>query len=255
MSYEFQNKPLSKSLQDYLRIILDLINEKHVARIRDISLKKGVSMPSVTEAARRLSQEGYVEYTAREFIELTEKGKEVAHHLANLHTFLTNFLEEILNLDTKKAEKEACVLEHHLSKQTLERLILLYQFLIYCPKKYSHLLDDYQKCIEMAKGKKPTNSECALHLAKNNFPHYHNDIKTTHTLLSEMESGQEGYIMMLRPNLLSYSKIFEKGLYPNTKIKIERAGSEDKPFLVSTEGFQIEVDFSLAQFIEVAIKE
>lgn len=255
MKYEFQNKPLSRSQQDYLKIILNLINEKHVARIRDISLQKGVSMPSVTEAVRKLSQEGYVKYTAREFIELTERGKKAAYYLVNLHTFLTNFLVEILNLDSKRAEEEACIFEHYLSKQTLERLILLYQFLIYCPKKYPHLQDGFKKCVEIAKGEKPIDPECELHFARSNFPHYYKDTKATHTLLSEMGSGQGGYITMLCPNLLSCSKIFEKGLYPGTKIKVERAGSEDSPFLVSTEGFQVEVDFSLTQLIEVDIKE
>ena len=67
-----------------MKIILTLINQKVVARTKDIAKIKKVSMPSTTEAIKKLSKAGYVKYSAREFINLTPKGKQVAAYLANL---------------------------------------------------------------------------------------------------------------------------------------------------------------------------
>ena len=101
---------LSASLQDYLKIIYGVSQRKKYARIRDIARKKNVSMPSATEAMRKLSKLGLIEYHAYEFIQLTERGKGLAHYIFNIHHFLARFLVDILNLNPEKAESEACKL-------------------------------------------------------------------------------------------------------------------------------------------------
>ena len=46
---------LSESLEDYLEVIYHLVEEKKVARVRDIANRKGVKMSSVVGALRRLA--------------------------------------------------------------------------------------------------------------------------------------------------------------------------------------------------------
>ena len=48
---------LSESLEDYVEIIYNLIEENKVARVRDIAKAKDVKMSSVVSALKRLDQE------------------------------------------------------------------------------------------------------------------------------------------------------------------------------------------------------
>ncbi len=113
---------LSESLEDYLEVIHHLVAEKKVARVRDIAARKGVKMSSVVGALRRLSAAGYIHYRAREFVEMTDKGEDLAGKLVARHEFLTRFFEDLLGVPGDVAETEACSVEHILSPDTVVRL-------------------------------------------------------------------------------------------------------------------------------------
>ena len=255
MSSEPFYRELSESLQDYLKITLDLINKKRVARIKEIARRKGVSMPSVTEAMHKLATEGFVNYEAHEFIELTQKGEKAAHSLLNRHIFLTNFLEELLDINEKQALKEACALEHHLSPQTLERMVLLYQFLNYCPKKGFNIIDTFKNCLKSTSSILTDDPECQYYFIKESFPHRHADEGTTHLLLSNMKHGQQGCIKMIGPDLKTRHEIIEKGLLPGIEFTIEKAGNKDQPYTISIDNYKIQIDQLQADLIEVVIND
>ncbi len=113
---------LSESLEDYLEVIYHLVEEKKVARVRDIANRKGVKMSSVVGALRRLSAAELIHYRAREYVELTDAGEELAKLVAARHEFLTNFFMEVLGVDAETAEDEACSVEHVLVPNTMRRL-------------------------------------------------------------------------------------------------------------------------------------
>ena len=69
---------LSESLEDYIEIIFNLIETHKIARVRDIARAKDVKMSSVVSALKRLGQTGLVKYEAREFVELTDSGSDLA---------------------------------------------------------------------------------------------------------------------------------------------------------------------------------
>jgi len=114
---------LSESLEDYLEAIYHLVQEKKVARVRDIAARKGVKMSSVVGALRRLSAEELIHYRAREYVELTETGEDLAMKVVARHEFLTKFFVEVLGVDEERADREACELEHGLSLETKARLV------------------------------------------------------------------------------------------------------------------------------------
>jgi DtxR family transcriptional regulator, Mn-dependent transcriptional regulator len=120
---------ISESLEDYLKIIFQLERERRVARVKDIAARKGVRMASVTGALRRMAKEGLVHYGAREFVELTEEGAELARKVLQRHDFLRLFLMSTLGLPAKTAEQDADAIEHHLSSEALGRLVAFYQFM------------------------------------------------------------------------------------------------------------------------------
>ena len=76
---------LSESLEDYIEIIYNLIKDHKVARVRDIAKAKDVKMSSVVSALKRLDQEGLVNHEAREFVELTEAGIDLAKRITRRH--------------------------------------------------------------------------------------------------------------------------------------------------------------------------
>ena len=113
---------ISESLEDYLEVIHHLVAEKRVARVRDIAGRKGVKMSSVVGALRRLSTAGFVVYRARDFVEMTEQGEDLARRLVARHEFLTQFFVDLLGVEPGIAEEEACSVEHVLSPDTVVRL-------------------------------------------------------------------------------------------------------------------------------------
>lgn len=120
---------LSESLEDYIEIIFELIESQKVARIRDIAKAKEVKMSSVVSALKRLANEGLVKYEAHEFVELTEPGNDLAKRLLRRHKFLTQFLVEVLHIDPKIAETDACQMEHAISIETMSRIYEFAEFL------------------------------------------------------------------------------------------------------------------------------
>lgn len=114
---------ISSSLEDYLEIIYRLTLEGKTARVRDIARLKKVAMSSVTSALKKLGRKGLVSYEAREIVSLSEKGENLARLLSDRHQFLNLFLREILGVDPKTAARDACMMEHVLSAETMEKLL------------------------------------------------------------------------------------------------------------------------------------
>lgn len=244
---------ISNSLQDYLKIIFDLTKQKKYARIKDISKTKNVSMPSATEAMRKLSKLGLIEYHAYEFIQLTEKGKGLAHYIFNIHHFLTKFLIDILNLIPEKAEIEACKLEHILNIETLERMVLLYQYLISCPKTEHSPVKDFKECLASCEEKNKVPDICRDCFVKIQFPHYVKEGTAKHILLKDMNPGEKGNIVMIGPHLEMRKNILKKGIFPGNEIEMIREDKEIESFIVNIDGYNTRVTSDEAHIIEVEI--
>ena len=136
---------LSESLEDYIEIIYKLIEEHKVARVRDIAKAKDVKMSSVVSAIKRLDGEGLVKHEAREFIELTEAGADLAKRLLRRHNFLTSFLVEALQIEPEIAEPDACSMEHSISLETMTRLYDFAEFLQSHPIEVKNIVDEFKK--------------------------------------------------------------------------------------------------------------
>lgn len=72
-------------------------------------------------ALRTLSEHGLVHLTGST-VRLTEKGAEKAAQVARKHAVLASFLTDVLGKQPEAASKEACILEHNISSETIERL-------------------------------------------------------------------------------------------------------------------------------------
>ena len=112
---------LHKAGEDYLETILRLENTKGAVRSVDIARQMNISKPSVCNAVSVLSQAGHLIMDEDHFIHLTEEGRRNAERVYERHRFLMNFLIEI-GVDPETAERDACEMEHDISKESFEAL-------------------------------------------------------------------------------------------------------------------------------------
>ena len=115
---------LTRALQDYLKAIyiLQVVEKKKVVRIRDIANLLSVKMSSVTDAMKKLSAAGLIIYSKRNYIELSPTGEEIAKKLYRKWEVIYLFLKDILGVDKEIAQRDACKIEHMISKETYDAI-------------------------------------------------------------------------------------------------------------------------------------
>jgi len=112
---------MTQSLEDYLEAVYMLIAEERPAQVRDVARLLSVKMPSVVKALHELKKLGLVTQEPYANIELTEKGRRLARRVLNRHTLIRSFLMK-LGVSRANADKDACLMEHILSAETLDKI-------------------------------------------------------------------------------------------------------------------------------------
>lgn len=115
--------PVTSSLQDYLEVILNLVQEKKTARVTDIADRLDIAKPSVIQALTLLKEKGLIVQDRYGPVELTADGQRYAQRIKHRHNVIYGFLTQVLGVSPVAAEKDACLMEHDLSGETFERLI------------------------------------------------------------------------------------------------------------------------------------
>lgn len=113
---------MTQSLEDYLKNIYFITNEKKVARVKDISEKMRVKKPSVINAVKELQNRGLVIHERYGYIDLTDEGLKRAQSITQKMQLVKRYLVEVLKVSEQNAEKDSCEMEHFLSKETLDRI-------------------------------------------------------------------------------------------------------------------------------------
>ena len=127
---EARNLPSSDfttSVEDYLEVIYELMQERGYARSVDISEYLGVKSPSVTSMVQRLHKIGLVVYERYRGITLTDKGRRLARSVEQHHLVITQFLR-ILGVGENVANSDAEGIEHHLHRATIDRITQFVDF-------------------------------------------------------------------------------------------------------------------------------
>ena len=112
---------IHKSAEDYLEMILRLIETKGYARSVDIAAGLGVSKPSVSVAMKQLREGDYFGMGEGNFITLTDRGLEIAQRIYERHKVLTRVLT-LIGVDEATAEADACKVEHDISVETFDAI-------------------------------------------------------------------------------------------------------------------------------------
>lgn len=110
-----------KTTEEYLEVIYGLEKEKGSASNGDMASELSVKPSSVTEMIKKLRKKGLVEHESYGGAMLTEKGMEIAIGLMEKHRIIADFLE-IIGVERKVAEIDACEIEHHISDSSVKRI-------------------------------------------------------------------------------------------------------------------------------------
>jgi DtxR family Mn-dependent transcriptional regulator len=127
-------KALTSAMEDYLELIVKLKQENKVVRVRDIAKGMHVKMPSVTSMLNNLAKKDLINHERYEHVDLTSVGLKQAQKALQKHMILFNFLKNVLKINSKQADREACRMEHAVSSATLKQLVEFIGFIESCPQ-------------------------------------------------------------------------------------------------------------------------
>jgi Mn-dependent DtxR family transcriptional regulator len=115
-----KTKRYSESLENYLETIY-MFGGENVKSV-DLANHLNVSRASVNNAVNSLIEKKLVSKALYGHISLTDQGKVVAKKVLEKHELLKRFLIEVLNVEAKQAEDEACGIEHVISDYTASQI-------------------------------------------------------------------------------------------------------------------------------------
>ncbi|HID74356.1 MAG TPA: metal-dependent transcriptional regulator [Thermoplasmata archaeon] len=119
---------VTQRYEEYLEAILTVEQRKGYAKVTDVAELMSVSPAATTEMFKRLSSDGYVNYERYSGVTLTEEGRRMAESLSVKHHVLREFLE-ILGMDGRTADEEACKIEHVVRPETMDLLTRFVEFI------------------------------------------------------------------------------------------------------------------------------
>lgn len=113
---------ISKSLEEYLKTMYVLKKQNGNIRVTDIAKKMNCTKPSVNKAIYNLKDNGLVNYESYGTIELTQQGEDLAKKVLEAYDIVYLFLNEVLNLESEEAEKEAEKIKSCINDTTINEL-------------------------------------------------------------------------------------------------------------------------------------
>jgi DtxR family transcriptional regulator, Mn-dependent transcriptional regulator len=115
-------RTLTESLEMYLETISLLRERTKMARVTDIAKELRVSKPSVHATLHELERRGLIEHEHYGEVFLSPAGKAASSEIRRRHELLTAFLRNVVGVGPEIAERDACRIEHYLSKETMDRI-------------------------------------------------------------------------------------------------------------------------------------
>lgn len=120
---------LSASMQNYLKAIWSLSEwSNRPVTTSLIAERMGVRLSSVSDAVRKMTEQGLVSHSPYSSVELTQRGKELALQMVRRHRLIETFLVDVLDYSQDEVHEEAEHLEHAVSDKLINRIDKLLRF-------------------------------------------------------------------------------------------------------------------------------
>ncbi len=113
---------LSRSHEDYLRVIYNLEDRFGVAQTSAIAEVLDLAPASVSGMVKRLAELGLVEHALHRGVRLTGSGRQAALQVLRHHRIIEAYLHEKLGYEWDSVDAEADRLEHAVSNELVETM-------------------------------------------------------------------------------------------------------------------------------------
>ncbi len=163
----FEENEITHSVAHHLAAIRDLSQQHGYARVSDVARYLDITRGSASLTLKALKQRNYVLEDLNKHLRLSEDGQRVVDVVMASRAIVRKFLRDVLHVEEKQAEIDACKVEHLLSVETGEKLLHFVRFLMseapiperfleafWGEKEICHDIEDCPICEE----------ECLLHL-------------------------------------------------------------------------------------------
>lgn len=107
---------LYESAQDYLERILVLTKNNKQVRSIDLANDMGYTKQSISRAIKKLKEDELITVDNNGFLNLTDKGNNIASQIYERHLVITKFLISI-GVSEEIALHDACKMEHDISDE------------------------------------------------------------------------------------------------------------------------------------------
>jgi DtxR family Mn-dependent transcriptional regulator len=233
---------LTSSMEDYLEAIWVINMEKRVPRVKDVAKHLGVKTSSVVNAIKILSEKQLVQQEPYGYIELTQKGILTAKEIYERHKTLYKFFHEILGVDPKVAEMDACKIEHHIHQKTLNRILQFIKFVESCPEGEPLWLSSFYYYVKH--GEKPERCEQSESTVKGGTRMKH---------LSNLKVGEKCKVSRVIAEAGIKRKLLDMGIVPGVEIHIEKVAPLGDPVDVLVKGYHLSLRREEARTITVEV--
>jgi len=237
---------VSGSQEDYLETIYEILRTRKVARVRDIAETMGVRPASVTPAMKRLADKHLITYAKREYIELTEEGMTLARSTLAKHKLLARFFTDILGVKSDTAQRDACLMEHHLSSECMEKLTRFFECFSMCPVPFDSVIARMMEC--------PVFNPDSEITCPRGYSSSEATPPASHVLVEEMQVGEVSTVVRVLEGAGNRLNLLEKGFVPGSEVRLLRRGSDDLTCIVLLDGYEVEITAGESSFIVTAIR-
>jgi len=216
-------------LEDYLEAVWRLVDEKGVARVRDIAAALSVHKSTVSSSLKSLSEKGLVNYSPYEITTLTPRGREIAEDVVRRHEIIRDFLVQVLALEGNRADANACRAEHVLDAEVLERLACFARFVGECSSARQHCLKNFQT--------------------------YYNrrSKQAARVPLDQLKCGQKGTVVRVGGTGALRRRIVDMGVVRGTPIEVVKVAPLGDPIELKVKGYHLSLRKEEAAAINVEL--
>jgi DtxR family Mn-dependent transcriptional regulator len=113
---------LSESMENYLKVIFEILEHSDRASTSSIAARMGIAPPSVTAMVKKLADLRLVTHAPYQGVRLTRTGEMAAAEVVRHHRLIETYLADALGVPWDRVHEEAEKLEHAISEDLEDRI-------------------------------------------------------------------------------------------------------------------------------------
>ena len=230
---------LTPSLEDYLEVIYQIIQEKQAARVKEIAKRLNVNNSSVTGALKSLSSKGYLNYSPYDVITLTEQGRAVAVDVIRRHEVLKQFFTEILCIDPQTSDEAACKMEHEVTPEVLDKIVKFVEFTEICPRSGQEWIEGFRRFSTTGKPKNECSHVDTCRFAEEGNGETCSAFAGEVVSLSELRVGEKARLVRCDSDDGTMDMLSQHGVTAGSIFHIDRINPETSDIELTVRGYHL----------------